>query len=567
MQETTLPATDVVVVGLGAVGGTAVVPLTEAGLKVIGLEPGGWYSHLDFPDDEIRHDVRHFLSRAKVLNETPTWRPNAETDAGPGAIVIPMANGVGGTSIHYGMQFWRFLPFTFKEKSETETRYGARAIPTDSTLADWPISYDDLEPFYDKVEYLIGASGQAGNIKGVLDEKGNIFEGPRQRGYPNPPLRRTGWTEMISEAMKAKGYHPFPGPSSIRSEFYNGLPACTYCGFCNNTGCHIDAKGSTFLNGIPEAQATGNLQVVTYARVTEIMVDSDGKATGVRYIRDGQSYIQPASLIFLSTYVYENVRLLLLSKSDAFPNGLSNNHGQVGRHYMSHVYCGVNGLFPGKTLNVYTGTTGQFVGFDDLHGDNFDHTDVGFIGGATIAASHEVKPIGGAQSTPPEVPQWGSEWKAWLNKNAQSVGSIFAQCESLPYEDHFVDLDPVVKDPQGFPVARVTFDLKEQEQKRYDFMAEKIVELLIEAGASQTWTSFPKIPVAVNSHAYGGTRMGDDPETSVVDKWCLSHEVPNLAIVGGSCFPCTGGHNPTETAQALAWWAGDHIAQTWDSIV
>lgn len=566
MADTTLTTTDVVVIGLGAAGGTAVVPLTQAGLKVVGLEAGGWYSMPDFPDDELRHDVRHYLSRTKFLGEMPTWRPNASTEAGPGAITIPMANAVGGTSLHYGMQFWRYLPFYFQERTATVNRYGASAIPAGCTVADWPLTYDDLEPYYEKVEYLIGASGTAGNLKGQTNENGNIFEGPRQKDYPNPPLRRTGWLDMMGAAIKGKGYHPFPGPSSIRSQPYGNLPACTYCGFCNNTGCHINAKGSTFLNGIPEAQKTGNLQVVPYARVTEITIDANGKATGVRYLKDGQTFVQPASLVFLSTYVYENVRLLLLSKSKAFPNGLSNKAGQVGKNYMSHVYAGAAGLFPGTTLNVYTGTTGQFVGFDDLDGDNFDHAGLGFISGATIFASHEVKPIGGSQNTPPEVPMWGAQWKTWLQQNAQAVGTMFAQCESLSYEDHFIDLDPTAKDPQGFPVARVTFDLKPQEQKRYDYMFQKMVDILKAAGAGQTWTSFPKLPIAVNSHAYGGTRMGNDAGTSVVDKWCLSHEVPNLAVVGGSCFPTSGGHNPTETIQALAWRVGDHIAQNFKAI-
>jgi gluconate 2-dehydrogenase alpha chain len=295
------------------------------------------------------------------------------------------------------------------------------------------------------------------------------------------------------------------------------------------------------------------------------MVDSSGKASGVRYLKAGQSYIQPASVVFLSTYVYENVRLLLLSKSDAFPTGLSNKGGQVGKNYMSHVFCGISGLFSKRT-NVYSGTTGQFVGMDDFNGDNFDHTGLGFISGASIAASHETKPIGGAANTPPEVPQWGSEWKAWLNKNAQNVGGMFAQCESLPYEDHFIDLDPATKDPQGFPVARVTFDLKPQELARFDYMYQKMDEVMKEAGASQTWVSFPKIPIAVNSHAYGGTRMGTSADDSVVDEWCLSHEVPNLAIVGGSVFPTSGGHNPTGTVQALGWRTGEHIAQSFQSI-
>lgn len=566
MLQTTLNKTDVVVIGLGAVGGTAVVPLCEAGLKVVGLEAGGWYTTRDFPNDEIRNDIRHWLSRSKQLAEIPTWRPNAQVEASTTGIIIPMANAVGGTSLHYGMQWWRLLPWNFRQRSATIERYGEGMIPPNSTLTDWPITYEDLEPYYDRVDYLIGTSGKAGNLNGQIDEAGNRFEGPRSREYPNPPLRRTGWTEHISETMSRLGYHPFPGPASIRSQQYEGLPGCQYCGFCTNVGCHVNAKGSTFLNGIPQAQQTGNLQIETYAHVTEIMSEGE-RVTGVRYQRGGQEFIQPADLVLLSTYTYENVRLLLLSTSDAFPDGLSNRAGQVGKHYMSHMFCGVNALFPGRNLNRFSGTVAQFVSFDDLNGDNFDHTGLGFIGGGNVAASMEIKPIEMARTAPPDVPQWGSQWKAWINENAASVGGVFAQCDSLPYEEHVLDLDPNKTDPLGLPVIRATFDLQEQEQLRFDYLFQKLEEIAKEAGASQTWVGFPKVPIAVNSHAYGGTRMGTDPETSVVDEWCMSHEVPNLAIVGGSCFCSTGGHNPTGTAQALAWRTGEHIAQNWSSIV
>jgi gluconate 2-dehydrogenase alpha chain len=565
MAETRLQPADVVVVGLGAAGGTAVLPLAEAGLDVIGLEAGGRLSARDFASDEIKHDVHNWMGRVKVNNEVPTWRPNADAEAGPGAINIRMMNAVGGTSIHYGMQFWRLLPWNFRTRSETIKRYGAGAIPRDSTVTDWPLTYEELEPYYDRVEYLIGVSGKAGNIKGRKDPAGNPFEGARAREFPLPPLRRSGYLEKMGDAARSLGYHPFPGPASIRSEPYEGLPGCNYCGFCSPNGCHVNAKGSTFLNGIPQAETAG-LKVVTYARVTEIVAGNDGKVTGVRYRKGGRAYFQPASVVLLATYTYENVRMLLLSKSRAFENGLANRNGQVGKHYMSHVYCGVNALFPGEKLNRWTGSAGQYVCYDDFDSDNFDHGRADFIGGGNIAATMEVHPITAANTTPPSIPRWGGQWKAWLRENANSVGGAFGQLESLPYEDTFLDLDPTKTDPQGFPVIRATFDLHPQEQARYDFIYEKCEEVVREAGASETWAGFPKLPIAVNSHAYGGTRMGDDPEGSVVDKWCMAHEVPNLGILGASSCPTTGGRNPTGTVQALAWRTADHIVKNWRSI-
>ena len=181
-------------------------------------------------------------------------------------------------------------------------------------------------------------------------------------------------------------------------------------------------------------------------------------------------------------------------------------------------------------------------------------------------AVQEAKPIGTALSTPPSVPRWGSAWKAWLAKNGNSVGRMIATAESLPYEDSFLDLDPSVVDPQGVPVVRITYRLHEQEERRYDYLHARMTELLHEAGAGETWSSFPKLPAAPFQSVFGATRMGDDPSTSVVDRFCFSHEVPNLAIVGASSFPTSGGYAPTATIQALAWRTADRLVEQWASL-
>ena len=562
-----LKKTEVVIVGLGAAGGYAALALARAGVEIIGLEAGPRWKPTDFPMDEIRNDVRNYLGQPKAAKEVPTWRLNASQPATQGGgISVIMANGVGGSSIHYGMEQWRYTPWNFKVRSQSIKRYGANALPADATTTDWPISLADVEPYYDKVEYDMGVSGKAGNIKGKKIPGGNTFEGPRRRPYPLPPLRRSGWNDMTAAAAKRLGWHPFPGPAAIRSRAYRGLPGCEYCGFCTSNGCMVEAKGSTNFNAIAEAERTKHLKVLTHARVTKIETDSKGRASGVTYVKGGKTYFQPAHMVILSTYIYENTRLLLLSTSKAFPNGLSNNSGQVGKNYMSHVYSGVNGFFPGKQLNRFNGPGAQRTSSDDWNGDNFDHTGLGFIAGGVIDSRMENKPIGQARSTPPSVQSWGSAWKDWLHTNGNSVGDAFGQIECLSYESNFVDLDPVVKDPYGIPVARVTFDLGAQEKARAAFVTAKCVQLLKEAGAAETWVSFPTQPIGVNSHAYGTTRMGSDPATSVVNKWLISHEVPNLAVLGGSTFPTNTGYNPTNTIEALAWRAGDHIAKHWKTI-
>jgi gluconate 2-dehydrogenase alpha chain len=234
---------------------------------------------------------------------------------------------------------------------------------------------------------------------------------------------------------------------------------------------------------------------------------------------------------------------------------------------MSHVYVGSQGFFPGKQLNLFSGTSGQATAMDDLNGDNFDHSDLGFIRGAVIFASNGALPIAAARNLAPGVPQWGSEYKRWIHENGNSTGSVFAQLEPQPYESNFLDLDPDVTDPLGLPVIRVTYSLQENELNAQQYISDKLDEILVQMGATETWPGYPAgVPMPVNSHAYGGTRMGDDPATSVVDRYGLSHDSRNLCVLGGSTFPGSSGYNPTGTIQAHAWYAADYIAQNFNDI-
>jgi gluconate 2-dehydrogenase alpha chain len=274
-----------VVVGLGAVGGVAALPLARAGLEVIGLEAGSWLTPRDFAPDELRNNFRGWPQAAQKANgEIPTHRPNPSAPYSPRLPVHPMMNAVGGTSLHYWAQSWRLNPWEFKVVSETTRRYGASRLPKGSTVEDWPFGLEELEPCYDKVEHEVGVSGQAGNIDGVIDPRGNIFEGPRKRGYPMPPLRGTEFTERMAGAARRLGWHAFPGPG------------CQYHGFCNRGGCHVSAKNSTAVSTIPKAIATGRLKVVTRAIATGITFDErSGRVAGVTYVKGGLEYFQPAA--------------------------------------------------------------------------------------------------------------------------------------------------------------------------------------------------------------------------------------------------------------------------------
>ena len=546
-------STDVVLIGLGACGAVAAHVLTAAGIRVTALEAGPRLSADQMRSDEIRNDVDGWLSWPKAAGEVPTLRMD-EGEAAPSWWPTLMVNAVGGTAVHYPGASFRLLPWNFRSRSATVARYGEAAIPDDATLADWPLDYDELEPYYDRVEYAIGVAGAAPAP----------FAGERHRGYPMPPLRRSGWNELTDDAARRLGWHPYPTPAALNSEPYNGHPACTYCGHCSGNGCYLQAKGSPDGNLIPLAEATGRLRVVTDARATRIETDEHGRVTGVHYLHDGTERFAPARAVLLATFTYENSRLLLLSGSPAHPGGIGNAHGQLGAHFVPHVTPSVLGLFPGRRLNLHTGTWAQGTVVDDWNGDNFDHTGLGFLGGGALMSANEVRPIAASQQTPPTVPRWGGEWKAWLARNAASVGSAVAQFESLTYAGNRLDLDPVAKDRHGVPRIRITYRPGENERRGVAFLRERLTEWLVAAGATETWTN-DAVHIE-GRHVYGGTRIGRDPRDSVLDPFGFVHDAQNLAVLGGSTFVTSGGHNPTLTAQALAWRTAEELLRRWPAL-
>jgi gluconate 2-dehydrogenase alpha chain len=289
-MATHLKPVDVAVIGLGAAGGVAVLPLARAGLKVAGIEAGTWMGPKDYRADEIYNNVRRLVTSVpKAQREVPTIRANASEKARQ-AIQHPMMNAVGGTSIHYWAQSWRLKPWDFKSLSETLRRYGPGALPKGSTLEDWPLTYDELEPYYDSVEWEVGVSGKAGNIQGKIDPRGNIFEGPRPREYPMPPLRSTEFIDQMAETARHLDWHPFHPPAAINTQLRDRRPGCAYHGFCNAGGCHVNAKSSTAVTTIPAALKTKNLKIFDLAHVTRIVADSKGRVTGVSYVRNREEF-------------------------------------------------------------------------------------------------------------------------------------------------------------------------------------------------------------------------------------------------------------------------------------
>ena len=555
--------TDVVIVGVGAAGGILAAELGKAGMKVIGLERGPRLATEDFtPHDELRFFQRQEL-RPNIKRQPVTWRPDANARATP-LPVLNYGNQAGGGTVHYGSVSWRFHEDDFRARSHTIERYGAAVIPQDSSLADWPLSYTDLEPYYDRAEYELGVSGKAGNVQGNKIDGGNVFEAPRHRDYPLPPLRDDQSGIVFRGAAKKLGHHPFPTPRAILSQDYNGRPGCTYCGFCQAFGCHVGAKSSILVTKLPEADATGNFKLVTGAMCYRVNSDNGGRVTGVAYYGpDGSDNTVEAELVILSPFIYDNTRLLLLSKTDRFPNGLANSSGQVGKHLMAHMMPNVFVAFDDRYVNVFMGPSAQKHTIDDFNADNFDHRGANFIRGSQISIGTinlQGGPIGATtMNPPPGIPRWGAAYRDYLATYYAKQAAMVAQTENLPYADQTIDLDPNMRDQWGLPAPRLTYDWRRpNELARVEFMMQKMEELGRAMGAAHVWRS-PLGPGAPGAHHEGGTRMGSDPKTSVVNRYGQSWDIPNLFIIGSSTFPSMSGFNPTLTIQALGYMSADAI--------
>jgi gluconate 2-dehydrogenase alpha chain len=555
--------TDVVIVGVGAAGGILAAELGKAGLKVVGLERGPRLATEDFTaHDELRFFQRQDL-RPSVKRHPVTWRPNANARANP-LPVLNYGNQAGGGTVHYGAVSWRFHEDDFRARTHTIERYGAAAIPQDSSLADWPLSYADLEPYYDRAEYELGVSGKAGNVQGNKIPGGNVFEAPRRRDYPLPPLRDDQSGVVFRGAAHKLGYHPFPTPRAILSEDYQGRPGCTYCGFCQAFGCHVGAKSSILVTKLPEADATGNFKLVTGAMCYRVNSDNSGRVTGVSYYGPGGSdNTIEAELVILSPFIYDNTRLLLLSKTVKFPNGLANSSGQVGKHLTAHMMPNVLVAFDDRYVNVFMGPSAQKHTVDDFNADNFDHGGAGFIRGSQISIGTvglQGGPIGATTfNPPPGTPRWGAAYRDFLATYFARQAAMVAQTENLPYADQTIDLDPNLRDQWGLPAPRLTYDWRRpNELARVEFMMQKMEALGRAMGATHVWRA-PLGPGAPGAHHEGGTRMGNDPKTSVVNRYGQSWDIPSLFVIGSSTFPSMSGFNPTLTIQALAYMSADAI--------
>ncbi len=537
---------DVCVIGTGAGGGVMVKELTAAGFRVVALERGPFLQTSQFTDDELAIAVRDRLFSPDQLE---TSRLDEESPTRVGRFNM-LAHCVGGTHTHWAGWSWRFRPDEFKVLSTEGPVAGA-------SLADWPISYEEMEPYYEKAEWEFGLSG---------DAAANPFAAPRKRGYPNPPHPPRKSSLNFAAGAKKLGYHPFPLPMAINSRAYGGRPACMYGGTCMDFGCPIHAKGTSLSVLIPKALATKRLDLRPEARVYEIALGEDGRARSVRYLdADGAAHEVFARQVVLSANSIGSPQLLLMSKSGSFPQGLSNSSGLVGRNLTFHLLAVAMYLTEAPSMSV-TGIQ-SYRAFDDLHPSDPKR---GFIRGGVCAEANfgANLPIAYADSAPgfPGLERaWGRGLKDYL-RSFPRASSLAAVLEDLPMEANRIDLDPEVVDERGLPVPRITHAQHPNDLAMYRWYTDRLLEIADAAGAVKKWVPDSDLtnlseekPMPGSAHLHGTCRMGDDPQTSVVDRWCRSHDVENLWVVDGSFFPTSGGYNPTLTILANAYRVADHF--------
>jgi gluconate 2-dehydrogenase alpha chain len=574
----TLKETDAVVVGIGWTGSIMARELTKAGLNVVGLERGSRRmprENFTIPSvrDDLKYAVRQELFQDTQL-ETVSLRHSPAETALPIRRLGSFLPGtdLGGAGGHWNGMTWRLLPSDHKLRTHLTERYGKNAIPDEMTIEDFPVAYDELEPYYDKFEKLCGVSGKAGNLRGTKVDGGNVFEGPRQNEYPNPPLAQSMAGAIMEKAARDLGYHPFPCPASNASQAYTNfegltLGPCEYCGHCERFGCEANAKASPNVCILPALLADPKFELRTYAQVKELVYDKQArKVTAVRYVdtRTGEEYEQPAGLVILGAYVFNNV-LLMLTAGIGEPYDYKTGTGAVGKNYCYQVSGnGVTVFFEDKEINPFMAAGSHGILFDDYNGDNFDHGGLGFFGGAWIqGGTSNGRPIL-TRPVPPGTPRWGADWKKATAKWYNHAFSIGASGCNYAHQENFLDLDPTYKDALGRPLIRMSYNFHDNDYKLAEYIGGVIGRVTHAMNPTVTGSLVVKkgdynvVPYQ-STHNTGGTMTGIDPKRSVVNRYLQAWDADNLFVLGASVFPQNASYNPTGVVGALAYYAADAI--------
>jgi choline dehydrogenase-like flavoprotein len=525
---------DVLIIGAGASGGVVGRRLAEAGFKVVCLEQGRWHERSEFPgpkpDWELQ-TLKRWSPDPNVRQAPEDYPVNAEESE----IVPLMFNAVGGSMILYAGDWPRMVPSDFRVRT------------LDGIADDWPISYEELEPHYDRVAREFGVSGLAGDPAY-----------PEGEDLPLPPLPIGEGGMAVARAHDRLGWHWWPAPNAILSAPYQGRHVCAQWGSCMQ-GCPEAAKASTDVIHWPIARRHG-AHIATGARVTRIVVGPRGLVTGAEYIdQEGRDRVQEADVVVLAANAIGTARLLLMSASPTHPDGLANSSGLVGRRLMMHPFGVVTGIFE-EFFETWKGNVGSRI-----HSLAFYETDEdrGFLrGGKWSMAPSSGGPLNAALPARAGDVSWGpGHHRSVRERFGHSLSwGIFG--EDLPDDDNRVELDGTLHDSSGLPVPKVIYRVSDNSRLLLAFHIERARESMLEAGATRV-EALPLLQSA-GWHLLGTARMGDEAASSVVNRWGRSHEIENLYIVDGSVFVTSGGVNPTNTICSLALRFADHMIEQRD---
>jgi gluconate 2-dehydrogenase alpha chain len=572
------PKKDVVIIGLGWTGSILGMELAQEGLEILALERGAdreTVPDFQYPKviDELKYGIRlGFMQKPK--NSTITIRRSLDEVAQPyrrlGSF-LP-GDGVGGAGIHWNGQTWRPMEIELRLKSYVEETFGAATIPDGMTIQDWGVSYGEMEPFFDRFEYMAGIAGKAGNIKGEVQPGGNPFEAPRSRDYPMPPMKQGVDAQMFQKTATALGLHPFPRPAANATQAYTNeygmqLGPCNYCGFCERYGCANYSKSSPQTCILDALKRMPNFSYKVNSEVLKIELAEDGKtATGVTYFDEAaqEEVFQPADLVILAAYSLHNVHLMLLSGIGETWDPLQQT-GSTGKNYSYQMTGGTSLFYKDVAFNPFAAAGSSGISIDDYAISQIDFAKEGFIGGSYITAGiSNGQPIRGI-ALPKGTPSWGAGWKQGIGDWYGHAMGIGSHGSNMAYRDCCLDLDPTYRDRHGRPLMRMTFNWKENDIKMTQFMRSKI-EPIAEAMQPDSWQSSYKAAGAQydvrpyqTTHNVGGAIMGTDPKTSALNRYLQAWGQHNVFVMGASAFPQNLQYNPTGTVGALAYWAAEAI--------
>ncbi|RPI21944.1 MAG: GMC family oxidoreductase, partial [Acidobacteria bacterium] len=532
----------------GAGGGVVAKELAGAGLSVVLLERGGWSRFEDHDHDELISQRTTVLGNAFGPDDERHRRVVQVSDDQWG-VVLPSEGAynnnaacVGSGTVSYGAMAWRFMEQDFRLR----TIYGT---PEGSTLDDWPITYQDLDPCYEKAEWEIGVSG---------DDSQNPFAPPRRKPYPMPAHPYTREGKVLEKAALQLGLHPFPIPMLRNTVPYQGRPACIHCRYCVGFACEVNAKCGTHNTVIPAAMRTGNCEVRANAVAAEILTDERGRARAVRYFdQDDREQTQTADLVVVCCSATETPRLLLNSRSRLFPRGLGNRYDWVGRNLQGHAYSGAFGTFAEEVYDDVG--PGACIAANDYN----HRLPPGLIGGCMLANEFIRLPYLFAGRHPGGHRRWGREHKDFQRTYYKRHAGVQGPVQEMPVFEARVEVEPGVRDHWGIPVAKLSGRRHAHDVEVGKYMAARAEEWLKAAGAIRTWQRTPGRGLSGGQHQAGTCRMGNDPKSSVTNRYGQVHEIDNLFIADGSLHVNNGGFNPALTIMALGYWVGGYVKKEW----